>query len=210
MILIQESFPSNYGALTQIFVSSTDKTYVTRRLKRVNFYALDFKKTIKLIDNLLETNKKKKFMLKEEKKFLQFAQKLFSNNRSYVKAEDFVELLGRSFVAVVARLIQVQKELIHSIKEKHLDVDCLDNEYLFTIQNLLDQVRTLHEDVKNFKWDNQNQLLSLSRKSHLVLRNLNEVIMSISIEQFEDIKPLSDTVLESLKVEFSTTNKIFA
>ncbi len=209
-MLIKQTLPLKYDQLTQVFVSSTDKTYINKRLRKVNFYSYDFDQLVKIIEHIKEIDKKEGFLLKKEQKFIDHALIIFKKKNKSVKIEDYIKLLDYSFFAVVERLAKVQKELVHMIKQAKLQVNDLDNEYLFALQNILNQTQELCKDIKQFKWDDRNALMSLSRKAQMVYRNLHEIVLSLSFDQYEDIKNLSDTILDSLKIEFDTSNKILA
>jgi hypothetical protein len=152
---------------------------------------------ISLINALLKLK-----LLRKERKFLNYALNIFKKGKT-VKIEDYATLLGYSFLAIIERLEDMERQMVHLMKASKLKTTKKDDEYLFALQNILSQA---HEVVDDIKKERPN--LNLQRKAQQVYKNVQEMVINASYGN--DIEELSNAILYSQKVDFTYNNKILA
>lgn len=210
MLLIEKTIPKEYEHLTAVFGSSTDKIYVIERQKKVKYYGIDFSLLIQYIKKTLEMNEEKNFLNPKEKKFLNFALKVFTKKQNTITINDYIKLMQLSLESIVFRLYKVKKELVNLMKKTKFEEDTIDDEYLFVIQNILSQLCTLNEEVKEGNWRDKDRIYTLSKQAQSVFRSINEVVLNIVNNQHENVKITSNNLLKSMDLEFHFSNKIIA
>ena len=82
------------------------------------------------------------------------------------------------------------------------------NEYLFALENILQQISTLDKDLKRKKWYTRTDKDIVIRKGLIIFKNLNELALSIAKNDHESIKDISQSILSYDKLSFNITNKL--
>lgn len=206
-MLIEQVIPKEYNLFTNVVYDSLDGGYTNKRTKRFEYFRLEF---VNLIDKILELNKTKKLLIQEEVKLLLYLKSLFKKNVNYIRFNDYSELVKRCYLAIYKRLRLIKTRLIYEIKKKKLEVSPLDNEYLFALENILQQISTLDEDLKRKEWYARIDKDIVIRKGLIIFKNLNELALSIAKNDHESIKDISQSILSYDKLSFSITNKFIS
>jgi len=210
-MLIQKTIPSKFGEIADIFETSTSRIYVNNRTKKVDYLGYEFKRLNKIISHVLKVNEKNKILLKFEKKYLKYLQKLFNKEIPTITINQFIKVIDFSFQAINERFIDIEKKIIHQLQSNNLEAEKNDDEYLFVIQNIRLQINSLNKEFSDEKLNqNKTRLRIFIKKLQILYRNLNEVVISIIREEYEEIESLSNTILRTEKIEFKISNKIFA
>lgn len=207
MLLVEQTFPEKYELLTNLIYDSTNRGYRNRRLQRVQYIHLDSGNVIKIIDEIKSLDKEHKFLLKEEKKLLDFVAKIFQNKKE-ISFENFSKLLKYSFEAVLTRLANIKSKLYYQIKANKLNVSQEDREYFFALENILQQIELIGEDLESKNWDKRIDKAQIINKVLIVFKNLNELAFCIALQDHDSIQSISNTILSFDKIKFNVSEKI--
>jgi len=209
MLLVEQTFPEKYELLTNLIYDSTNRGYKNRRLQRVQYVHLNSDSIIDIVNEIKTLNKEHQFLLREEKKLLNFVVKIF-RNRKEISFEDFHTLLTYSFEAVLIRLINIRSKLYYQIKASKLNVSQEDREYFFALENILQQIELISKDLESKNWDERIDKAQVINKILIIFKNLNELAFCIALQDHESIQSISNTILSFDKIKFNVSEKIAA
>tara|TARA_Y100000310_G_scaffold260603_1_gene269602 strand:- start:7108 stop:7737 length:630 start_codon:yes stop_codon:yes gene_type:complete len=207
-MLIQQTIPKEYSLFTRIIHDSADKGYKNRRTQRVVYFGIDFGIFSELINDIFEKNKKSRFLIREEKRFLKYALEIFDSKKHYISFDDYVTLIQYSFDSVLCRLKRIKRELTGLIKNRKFEVSNIDNEYFFSLENILQQVEVLNKDLKLKDWFKRTDKLQLIGKILIIFKNINKLALSIALDDTESIPSISDSILSFDKIQFNISSKL--
>ncbi|MBW2976050.1 hypothetical protein KY347_01240 [Candidatus Woesearchaeota archaeon] len=209
-MLIQETLPKEYNLFTRLIHDSVDKGYKSSRAQRVMYMKLYSNLLIKLMEDILKEDSQKRFLIREEKKFVKFALKLFRNQRGFITIEDYADLIRYSFIAVLVRLNKIKSELTYLIKKNRFDVSNIDNEYYFSLENILQQVESIDKDLKSKNWYKRTDKLAVVNKVLIIYKHLNELAVSIALDDTNAIPNISRSILSFDDIQFNITGKLIS
>jgi hypothetical protein len=209
MLLVEQTFPEKYELLTNLIYDSTSRGYKNRRLQRVQYVHLNSENVVEIVNEIKSLDKKHKFLLKEEKRLLDFVAKIFKNKKE-ISFEDFSTLLKYSFEAVLTRLASIKSKLYYQIKANKLNVSQEDREYFFALENILQQIELINEDLESNNWDKRIDKVQVINKVLIVFKNLNELALCIALQDHESIQSISNTILSFDQIKFNVSEKIAA
>jgi len=207
-MLIQQTIPKEYSLFTRLIHDSVDKGYKNKRTQRVVYFRIDVSILNKLISEIINKNKRYNFLIKEEKNFLKFALRMFDSKKKYVSFRDYVTLIQHSFNSVLSRLKRIKKELTRLIKKNRFEVSDIDNEYFFSLENILQQVEMIDKDLKAKDWFKMTDKVQVINKILIIFKNLNELALSIALNDTESISSISRSILSFDKIQFNISNKL--
>ena len=170
---------------------------------------LNSENVLKIINEIESLDREQKFLLKEEKKLLDFVAKIFENKKE-ISFENFSTLLKYSFKAVLIRLANIKSKLYYEIKANKLNVSPDDREYFFALENILQQIELLGEDLESKNWDKRIDKAQIINKVLIVFKNLNELVLCIALKDHESIQSISNTILSFDEIKFNVSEKIAA
>ena len=117
---------------------------------------------------------------------------------------------------MVIRLFDIRNKLSNEIKKNRFNVSELDNEYFFAVENILQQFIILAEEINGIEKENikildtdkKSRIYELSWKAQMIYKNLNELVLSIATDNSENVRYISDTILNHDRIKFEISNKI--
>lgn len=203
--MVEQTFPERYDLLTNLIYDSTNGGYRNRRLQKIQYFHLGSEDVIKIVNEIISLNKQHDFLIKEEKKLLNFISKIFKKEISF---KDFFALLRYSFEAVQERLERIKSKLYYEIKANKLNVSKEDREYFFALENLLQQIELLNKDLTSKNWDKRIDKAQIINKVLIIFKNLNELALCIALKDHGSIQNISNSILSFDKIKFNISEKI--
>ena len=209
MSLIQETIPKSYEEYTEVLINSTRNRYINNRTKSVSIFNLDLKEFCKLIKDILNKDEKQRFLTKYEKRFLKKAITIF--NKKNISVKDYGAIHTLSIQAVIERLIMIKKELLKKIRSRDLNSSPIDDEALRAINNIQEQIQTLINEKERINLNDTIIMRTFVTKVQIAFKNLNELIIAILHNNLDEIRNVSDFILEGLNFgDFVVENKFVA
>jgi hypothetical protein len=209
-MLIQQTIPKEYNLFTTFIHDATHNGYENRRTKKYHYFPIHVKSITEILNKIMESDKENEFLIKQERVFLKFALKLFNDNLNDIKLEDYAKFMQYSFEAVLERLKNVRKEMSEQIKQKKFEISPVDEEYFFSLENILQQVEIIDKEMKAKKWATRPDKHILLNKVLSVYRNLNELALSIALDDTTAVRSISSSILNMDLIKFNIQEKLIA
>lgn len=206
MQLISETVPKGYEEYVNLLSNSVSYKYKSEHEKRFKYFFVSF---TDLINDIITSNKKYNFLLKEEKDFLEYAHDIFKKGKNQaIKFEEYYKLLSKAFKSLEKRIDLIKVNLLDLIKKHDLQTSKIDNKYLFIIENIQKQLLEVREIITQNKFPklNEQKKSQVLKTIRIVIENYGKIVITIASKDFGSVEDIYSSTMDIWSDDFLKLN----